>query len=71
MRKLTYQTLGAGEAALGTIFAVQYLSGNSGIKDGVLIGAIGTMGAAMGLRALFLFARPNWMEAQTNARKAL
>ncbi|KAK5121726.1 hypothetical protein LTR85_004601 [Meristemomyces frigidus] len=70
-RRLTYMLLGAGEAALGTVMAAQYLSGDSGLTDTVLIGGMGTMGALCAMRGFFLFVRPNWMDAQENARKAL
>ncbi|KAK4540513.1 hypothetical protein LTR36_009151 [Oleoguttula mirabilis] len=70
-RRLTYMVLGAGEAALGTVMAAQYLSGDSGLTDAVLIGGTGTMGVLCAMRGFFLFVRPSWMDAQMNARKAL
>ncbi|KAK5132314.1 hypothetical protein LTR08_009222 [Meristemomyces frigidus] len=69
MRRLTYTLLGAGEAALGTVMAAQFMAGDSGITDGFLIGGTGVMGALCAMRGFFLFVRPNWMEAQGNARK--
>jgi len=69
-RRLTYMILGAGEAALATVMAAQYLQGDSGVRDGFLIGGIGVGGLFMGMRAFFLYARPSWMESQLNARKA-
>lgn len=69
-RRLTYMLLGAGEVALGTVLAAQYLSGDSGITDAFLIGGTGVTGMLCAMRGFFLFARPSWMEAQVNARKA-
>ena len=68
-RKLTYITLGAGEVALGTLVAFQYFNGDSGLTENALLFGMGNMGAFLGIRALFLFARPGWMEAQENAKK--
>lgn len=64
-------TLGAGEAALGTLMAVQYLSGDSGMTDTALLAAMGVMGGGLGMRVFFLFVKPGWMDAQENAKKAL
>ena len=68
-RRLTYTLLGAGEAALGTVLAVQFMAGDSGISDNFLIAGTGIMGALCAMRGFFLFVIPNWIEAQGNARK--
>ncbi|KAI6796990.1 hypothetical protein KC363_g3214 [Hortaea werneckii] len=70
-RRTTYLTLGAGELALGTIMAAQYLLGDSGLTDGALLGGMGTMGGIAAMRGFFLYVRPSWMAAQGNAEKAL
>ncbi|KAH9827966.1 hypothetical protein Tdes44962_MAKER09558 [Teratosphaeria destructans] len=69
-RRLTYLTLGAGELILSTILGVQYLLGTSGLKPNALLAGVGTLSGIAGVRAWFLYARPSWMEAQENARKA-
>ncbi|KAI6973750.1 hypothetical protein KC332_g4718 [Hortaea werneckii] len=70
-RRTTYLTLGAGELALGTIMAAQYLLGDSGLTDGALLGGMGTMGGIAAMRGFFLYVRPSWMAAQGNAEKAM
>ncbi|KAI7370531.1 hypothetical protein KC354_g1205 [Hortaea werneckii] len=70
-RRTTYLTLGAGELALGTIMAAQYLLGDSGLTDGALLGGMGTMGGIAAIRGFFLYVRPSWMAAQGNAEKAM
>jgi len=49
---------------------IQWMQGTSGMSDNFLMGFVASMGSFLGLRAYFLFARPSYMEAQTNARKA-
>ncbi|KAI7236318.1 hypothetical protein KC330_g3813 [Hortaea werneckii] len=70
-RRTTYFTLGAGELALGTIMAAQYLLGDSGLTDDALLGGMGIMGGIAAMRGFFLYVRPSWMAAQGNAEKAL
>ncbi len=41
-RRLTYQIMGLTEVAIGSVTLSQYLSGDSGLKDGVLVTATGT-----------------------------
>ncbi|TKA52755.1 hypothetical protein B0A55_12133 [Friedmanniomyces simplex] len=62
---------GAGEAGLGTMMLIQWLQGHSGMSDNALLVGAMTMGAFLGMRAFFLYARPSWMEGQANARKAV
>ena len=69
VRRVTYTLLGAGEAAIGTVLAAQFMAGDSGITDSFLVGGMGVMGAICAMRGFFLFVRPNWMEAQGNVRK--
>ena len=70
-RRTTYLTLGAGELALGTIMAAQYILGDSGLTDGALLAGMGMMGGIAAMRGFFLYVRPSWMAAQGNAEKAL
>ncbi|KAI7282174.1 hypothetical protein KC345_g3674 [Hortaea werneckii] len=70
-RRTTYLTLGAGELALGTIMAAQYLLGDSGLTDNALLAGMGMMGGIAAMRGFFLYVRPSWMAAQGNAEKAL
>ncbi|KAI6815177.1 hypothetical protein KC332_g10769 [Hortaea werneckii] len=70
-RRTTYLTLGAGELALGTIMAAQYLLGGSGLTDSALLAGMGMMGGIAAMRGFFLYVRPSWMAAQGNAEKAL
>ncbi|KAI6864708.1 hypothetical protein KC338_g5332 [Hortaea werneckii] len=70
-RRTTYLTLGAGEVALGTIMAAQYILGDSGLTDGALLAGMGMMGGIAAMRGFFLYVRPSWMAAQGNAEKAL
>ncbi|KAK3072187.1 hypothetical protein LTR53_007294 [Teratosphaeriaceae sp. CCFEE 6253] len=70
-RRLTYILFGAGEAGLGTMMMIQWMQGDSGLTDVALLGGAATMGAFLGLRGFFLYARPSWMEGPANARKAL
>lgn len=62
---------GAGEAGIATIMLIQYMQGDSGMSDTALLVGTTIMGAFMGMRCFFLYARPSWMEAQVNAKKAL
>lgn len=70
-RRTTYLTLGAGEVALGTIMAAQYILGDSGLTDGALLAGMGMMGGIAAMRGFFLYVRPSWMAAHGNAEKAL
>ncbi|KAI7112219.1 hypothetical protein KC343_g16694 [Hortaea werneckii] len=70
-RRTTYLTLGAGELALGTIMAAQYILGDSGLTDNALLAGMGMMGGIAAMRGFFLYVRPSWMAAQGNAEKAL
>ncbi|KAI7352804.1 hypothetical protein KC354_g11823 [Hortaea werneckii] len=70
-RRTTYFTLGAGELALGTIMAAQFLLGDSSLTDDALLGGMGIMGGIAAMRGFFLYVRPSWMAAQGNAEKAL
>ncbi|EMC91563.1 hypothetical protein BAUCODRAFT_298019 [Baudoinia panamericana UAMH 10762] len=69
-RRLAYMTLGAGEVGLGTIAMIQFLQGDSGFTDSALLGVMAFMGVFSAMRGFFLYARPSWMEAQENAKKA-
>lgn len=66
---MTYITLGAGELALGTIMAAQWILGDSGLTDNALLGGMGVMGSIAAMRGFFLFLTPSWMEAQENTKK--
>ena len=54
-RRLTYQSMAAAEAALGTITAVQYLTGSApGLTDSALLVATAAMGGFMAFRSFVL-----------------
>jgi hypothetical protein len=68
-RRMAYTTLGACEAVLGAVMAMQLFAGDSGMKPEALAGGAAAMGGFLGVRAFFLFVRPGWMEGQENAKK--
>lgn len=70
IRRITYITYAANEAALGAAMAMQYFSGDSGLKQEALWTSMTTMAALVAVRGFFLFVRPSWMDAQVNAKKA-
>ncbi|WPH04513.1 Hypothetical protein R9X50_00740500 [Acrodontium crateriforme] len=61
-RQLTYWTLGAGEFALGGLMAMQYLDGDSGLSEDLLVKGMMTMAGLMVMRLFFLFVKPEWMD---------
>lgn len=64
-RRMTYLLLGAGEIALGSLTAGQYLLGDSGISDTALLVATGMMFSLASWRSYCLFVKPEWVEAQS------
>ena len=68
-RRLTYQIMGAAEIALGLLAASQYVMGGSGLSDTTLLLGTGFMGAFIGMRAFFLYVKPQWMEAEDSSKK--
>ncbi len=69
-RRLTYLSMAASELALGAVTAGQYLRGNSGLKDSVPMGATIMFAGLVGMRAFFLFGKPELMEAKTSLVKS-
>lgn len=69
-RRLTYITIAASEATLGLVTLSQYLAGDSGMTDQALLAATGMMVGFISMRAFFLFAKPEFMEAQETAKKS-
>lgn len=69
-RRLTYISMVASEAALGTVTLSQYLIGDSGMTDVALLSAASMMGVLISMRAFFLFAKPQFMEAQEAMKKS-
>ena len=69
-RRLAYISLASSEAALGALSLLQYLSGDSGMTDAALLSTMGMMGCFIGMRAFFLFARPQLMQAQEGLKKS-
>jgi hypothetical protein len=69
-RRLTYTSLALSEATLGALSLFQYLTGDSGMTDVALLSTMGMMGSIIGMRAFFLFARPQLMQAQDGLKKS-
>ena len=68
---MTYTTLGAIEVFISAISVLAYVNGDSGLTDEFLVMAAGSMGAFILLRGYFLFVKPNYMDAQQNAKKSI
>jgi hypothetical protein len=69
-RRLSYLAMGATEATLGLVTLSQYLAGDSGMTDQALLTATATMVTFIGMRAFFLLAKPEFMEAQEITKKS-
>lgn len=69
-RRLAYMVSGAGEVAMGTMMLAQWLQVDSGLTDNALLGTTVLMGSFLLMRSYFLYVKPQYMEAQDNARKA-
>ncbi|OQO00127.1 hypothetical protein B0A48_13914 [Cryoendolithus antarcticus] len=70
-RRMAYTTLGACEATLGAVMAMQIVNGESGFSDRALAVGVMAMSAFLGMRAFFLFVKPGpgWMEGIENVKK--
>lgn len=68
-RRATYITMGAGEVVMGSLLAVQYMSGQSGLKDNVLLFLTANMGALLAMRVVFLVYKPEWLEGMKGSGK--
>ena len=69
-RRLAYTSLASAEVALGALSLLQYLTGDSGMTDSALLSTMGLMGSIISMRAFFLFARPQLMQAQEGLKKS-
>jgi len=69
-RRTAYLTLGVSEVALAILMMGQYLAGDSGLDDKILLSATATFTLLVGMRGYFLYVRPEWMAPTSSSSKA-